>query len=47
VQDEVVIGSGAMIHGCRLGAGTVVEPAAIVCDFSRSAPSRSSKPGHS
>jgi carbonic anhydrase/acetyltransferase-like protein (isoleucine patch superfamily) len=24
-----------MIHGCHLGAGTVVEPAAIVCDSSR------------
>ena len=24
-----------MIHGCHLGAGSVVEPAAIVCDFSR------------
>lgn len=24
-----------MIHGCHLGSGTVVEPAAIVCDFSR------------
>jgi carbonic anhydrase/acetyltransferase-like protein (isoleucine patch superfamily) len=23
-----------MIHGCRLGEGTVVEPAAIVCDWS-------------
>jgi carbonic anhydrase/acetyltransferase-like protein (isoleucine patch superfamily) len=35
VEDDVVIGPGAMIHGCRLGAGTVVEPAAIVCDWSR------------
>ena len=35
VEDDVVIGPGAMIHGCHLGAGTVVEPAAIVCDFSR------------
>jgi carbonic anhydrase/acetyltransferase-like protein (isoleucine patch superfamily) len=24
-----------MIHGCHLGAGTVVEPGAIVCDSSR------------
>jgi carbonic anhydrase/acetyltransferase-like protein (isoleucine patch superfamily) len=23
-----------MIHGCRIGAGTVVEPGAIVCDGS-------------
>jgi carbonic anhydrase/acetyltransferase-like protein (isoleucine patch superfamily) len=35
LEDDVVIGPGAMIHGCHLGAGTVVEPAAIVCDFSR------------
>jgi carbonic anhydrase/acetyltransferase-like protein (isoleucine patch superfamily) len=35
VEDDVVIGPGAMIHGCHLGAGAVVEPAAIVCDSSR------------
>jgi carbonic anhydrase/acetyltransferase-like protein (isoleucine patch superfamily) len=35
VEDWVVIGPGAMIHGCRLGEGTLVEPAAIVCDWSR------------
>ena len=35
VEDDVVIGPGAMIHGCHLGAGTVVEPGAIVCDGSR------------
>jgi len=34
LADGVVIGPGAMIHGCRIGAGTVVEPAAIVCDNS-------------
>ena len=34
IGDDVVIGPGAMIHGCRLGAGSVVEPAAIVCDGS-------------
>ena len=34
LEDGVVIGPGAMIHGCRIGRGTVVEPAAIVCDFS-------------
>jgi carbonic anhydrase/acetyltransferase-like protein (isoleucine patch superfamily) len=32
VEDDVVIGPGSMIHGCHLGRGTVVEPAAIVCD---------------
>jgi len=35
VEDDVVIGPGAMIHGCHIEAGTVVEPAAIVCDYSR------------
>ena len=44
VEDDVVIGPGAMIHGCHIGAGTVVEPAAIVCDSSGSAPARSSAP---
>ena len=23
-----------MIHGCRIGRGTVVEPGAIICDYS-------------
>jgi len=34
LEDGVVIGPAAMIHGCRIGRGTVVEPAAIVCDNS-------------
>jgi carbonic anhydrase/acetyltransferase-like protein (isoleucine patch superfamily) len=34
IDDEVIVGPGAMIHGCHLGAGTVVEPGAIVCDWS-------------
>jgi carbonic anhydrase/acetyltransferase-like protein (isoleucine patch superfamily) len=34
LEDGVVIGPGAMIHGCRIGAGSVVEPGAIVCDGS-------------
>jgi carbonic anhydrase/acetyltransferase-like protein (isoleucine patch superfamily) len=34
VDDGAVIGPGAMIHGCHIGAGTVVEPGAIVCDGS-------------
>ena len=32
VEDDVVIGPGAMIHGCHIGAGSVIEPGAIVCD---------------
>jgi carbonic anhydrase/acetyltransferase-like protein (isoleucine patch superfamily) len=35
VEDDVVIGPGAMIHGCHLGPRTIVEPGAIVCDWSR------------
>jgi carbonic anhydrase/acetyltransferase-like protein (isoleucine patch superfamily) len=34
VEDGVIIGPGAMIHGCRIGARSIVEPAAIVCDGS-------------
>ena len=34
IEDGVVIGPAAMIHGCRIGRDTVVEPAAIVCDYS-------------
>ena len=32
IDDGTTVGPGAMIHGCRIGAGTVVEPGAIVCD---------------
>jgi carbonic anhydrase/acetyltransferase-like protein (isoleucine patch superfamily) len=34
IDDGVIVGPGAMIHGCRIGAGSVIEPAAIVCDHS-------------
>jgi carbonic anhydrase/acetyltransferase-like protein (isoleucine patch superfamily) len=34
VEDGVTIGPCAMIHGCHIGAGSVIEPAAIVCDWS-------------
>jgi len=34
IDDGVIVGPGAMIHGCRIGAGSVVEPGAIVCDSS-------------
>src|SRR6202035_3279421 len=34
IEDGVTIGPGAMIHGCQIGAGSVVEPGAIVCDGS-------------
>jgi carbonic anhydrase/acetyltransferase-like protein (isoleucine patch superfamily) len=34
IADGAVVGPGAMIHGCHIGAGSVVEPGAIVCDGS-------------
>jgi carbonic anhydrase/acetyltransferase-like protein (isoleucine patch superfamily) len=34
IDDGAVVGPGAMIHGCHIGAGSVVEPGAIVCDGS-------------
>ena len=34
LDDGVIVGPGAMIHGCRIGTGSVVEPGAIVCDHS-------------
>jgi carbonic anhydrase/acetyltransferase-like protein (isoleucine patch superfamily) len=33
VEDDVIIGPASMIHGCHIGRGTVVEPAATVCDW--------------
>ena len=35
IEDGVIVGPGAMIHGCHIGARSVVEPGAIVCDGSR------------
>jgi carbonic anhydrase/acetyltransferase-like protein (isoleucine patch superfamily) len=32
LDDGVIVGPGAMIHGCRIGARSIVEPGAIVCD---------------
>ena len=34
IDDRVTVGPGAMIHGCHVGAGSVIEPGAIVCDGS-------------
>jgi carbonic anhydrase/acetyltransferase-like protein (isoleucine patch superfamily) len=34
IHDGSTIGPGAMIHGCHIGARTIVEPGAIVCDGS-------------
>jgi carbonic anhydrase/acetyltransferase-like protein (isoleucine patch superfamily) len=34
LDDGVIVGPGAMIHGCHIGARSIVEPGAIVCDGS-------------
>ena len=34
IDDGATVGPGAMIHGCHIGARSVVEPGAIVCDGS-------------
>jgi carbonic anhydrase/acetyltransferase-like protein (isoleucine patch superfamily) len=34
IDDGATIGPGAMIHGCHIGARSVVEPGAVVCDGS-------------
>jgi carbonic anhydrase/acetyltransferase-like protein (isoleucine patch superfamily) len=34
IDDGVTVGPGAMIHGCHIGARSIVEPGAIVCDGS-------------
>ena len=34
LDDGVIVGPGAMIHGCRIGTGSIIEPGAIVCDGS-------------
>ncbi len=34
LADGVIVGPGAMIHGCRIGTRSIVEPGAIVCDGS-------------
>ncbi|MCP3102698.1 UDP-3-O-(3-hydroxymyristoyl) glucosamine N-acyltransferase [Myxococcus sp. K15C18031901] len=35
LEDGVIIGPGCMVGGCVIGAGTVVEPGATLCDGSR------------
>ncbi len=38
ISEDVTIGSGAMIRGCWIGAGSVIEADAIVCEGSRIGP---------
>jgi carbonic anhydrase/acetyltransferase-like protein (isoleucine patch superfamily) len=35
LEDDVIVGPAAMIHGCHIGARSVIEPGAVVCDWSR------------
>lgn len=34
IHDNVVIGPGCIIHGTRIGEGSIIESGAIVCDYS-------------
>lgn len=34
IEDNVTIGPGCIVHGCTIGAGSVIEAGAIVCDYS-------------
>ncbi|HJW08402.1 MAG TPA: DapH/DapD/GlmU-related protein [Holophagaceae bacterium] len=34
IEDGVVIGPGCMIHGCRIGQGSIVEPGCNISDWS-------------
>jgi carbonic anhydrase/acetyltransferase-like protein (isoleucine patch superfamily) len=34
IDDGAIVGPGTMIHGCHIGARSVIEPGAIVCDGS-------------
>ncbi len=34
IADNVIIGPGCMIHGCKIGENSVIEPGVIVCDHS-------------
>ncbi|CAM3459824.1 UDP-3-O-(3-hydroxymyristoyl) glucosamine N-acyltransferase [Corallococcus sp. ZKHCc1 1396] len=34
LEEGVVVGPGCVLHACQLGAGTVVEPGAILCEGS-------------
>lgn len=34
IEDDVIIGPGAMIHGCHIEQGSIIESGAIICDNS-------------
>jgi carbonic anhydrase/acetyltransferase-like protein (isoleucine patch superfamily) len=34
IEDGATVGPGTMIHGCHIGARSVIEPGAIICDGS-------------
>lgn len=35
IEDDVIIGPGAMIHGCHIEKGSIIESGAIICDNSK------------
>lgn len=35
IEDNVIIGPGCIIHGTTIGAGSIIESGAIVCDYSK------------
>jgi carbonic anhydrase/acetyltransferase-like protein (isoleucine patch superfamily) len=35
IEDDVIIGPGAMIHGCYIETGSIIESGAIICDNSK------------
>ncbi len=34
IGDDTIIGPGVVLHGCHIGQGCIIEPAAILCDNS-------------
>lgn len=35
IADDVTIGPGCVVHGCQVGRGTIIEPGAIIGDYSK------------
>lgn len=35
IEDNVIIGPGCIIHGSKIGANSVIESGAIICDYSK------------
>ena len=35
IEDNVSIGPGCIVHGCKIGEGSVIESGSIICDYSK------------